>query len=149
MLSFQPSVNSIVMLISTILLSVIDIRERRIPDSILSVVAFVSIVLALVFDRGGLLHRFILSSGAFLAMYLLSVVTKNGLGFGDVKLISVASFNLGLFDTWIMLTVACLSGIAFVSGLRIFKGKTGTKIPFAPFLCLGAFISLFANLPKP
>jgi leader peptidase (prepilin peptidase) / N-methyltransferase len=149
-LLFFPTPNSLSFLLFAILISIVDLRSYRIPDTLLAIAAFVSILLACIFDRSNVLYRFLLSGGSFLLLYLFSLVVTSGLGFGDVKFISIAAFNLGIFDAWVMLTVACLLGIGF-GLLRRLIGKNDparkNKIPFAPFLCLGILASLFANPP--
>ncbi|MGL5206574.1 MAG: prepilin peptidase, partial [Acidaminococcaceae bacterium] len=76
-------------------------------------------------------------------MLLIFILSRGGMGAGDVKL----SFVLGL---WLGLKAAivCLM-LAFVLGgfIGVFLLATGIKqrkdpIPFGPFLCLGAVISL-------
>lgn len=77
-------------------------------------------------------------------MLLIFVLSRGGMGAGDVKL----SFVLGL---WLGLkaSVVCLM-LAFVTGgvIGVLLLATGIKkrrdpIPFGPFLCIGAYISLF------
>ena len=76
-------------------------------------------------------------------MLLIFVLSHGGMGAGDVKL----SFVLGL---WLGLkaSIVCLM-LSFILGgaIGVFLLATGIKqrkdpIPFGPFLCLGAFISL-------
>ena len=76
-------------------------------------------------------------------MLLIFILSRGGMGAGDVKL----SFVLGL---WLGLkaSIVCLM-LAFILGgaIGVLLLATGIKqrkdpIPFGPFLCLGAFISL-------
>ena len=76
-------------------------------------------------------------------MLLIFILSRGGMGAGDVKL----SFILGL---WLGLkaSIVCLM-ISFILGgaIGVFLLATGIKqrkdpIPFGPFLCLGAVISL-------
>jgi prepilin signal peptidase PulO-like enzyme (type II secretory pathway) len=149
-LAFSITPNSALLLSCALIISVIDIRQHRIPDLLLAIASFFSITLALIFDRPGILFRFLLSGGTFLAFTLFSRYIKTDFGFGDVKFISVAAFNLGLFDAWVMLTIGCILGICFALARKILKKAENiraNRIPFAPFLCLGILASLFAKPP--
>ncbi|MDD4085359.1 MAG: prepilin peptidase [Acidaminococcaceae bacterium] len=76
-------------------------------------------------------------------MLLIFVLSRGGMGAGDVKLCFVLGLWLGL-----KASVVCLM-LAFVTGgvIGVLLLATGIKkrrdpIPFGPFLCIGAYISL-------
>ncbi len=150
----QPYLTWALSLCAGILLSAMDIRFRRIPDVILAIWALASIIIAALLFPGGILARFLCSGISFLAMALFQAWKKNGLGFGDVKFIAVAAFNLGPFHTWLMLICAALLALLYYVLfylLYLFIGRRlgwtalrQKRIPFAPFLSLGIFLTLFA-----
>lgn len=76
-------------------------------------------------------------------MLLIFVLSRGGMGAGDVKLCFVLGLWLGL-----KASIVCLM-LSFIFGgvIGVFLLATGIKgrkdpIPFGPFLCLGAYISL-------
>ena len=76
-------------------------------------------------------------------MFLIFVLSRGGMGAGDVKLSFVRGLWLGLKASIVCLMLAFILGGA----IGVFLLATGIKkrkdpIPFGPFLCLGAFISL-------
>ncbi len=76
-------------------------------------------------------------------MLLIFILSRGGMGAGDVKLCFVLGLWLGL-----KASIVCLM-LSFIFGgvIGVFLLATGIKgrkdpIPFGPFLCLGAYISL-------
>jgi leader peptidase (prepilin peptidase)/N-methyltransferase len=88
----------------------------------------------------------IVFGGGFLALmaygyYLLT--KREGMGMGDVKLLAMIGAFLGIegvvYTLLVGSVVGSISGIAF---LLLKKGDSTTKIPFGPFLSLGAVTTL-------
>lgn len=81
-----------------------------------------------------------LAGGLMLIIYLVS---KGGMGAGDVKLSFVLGLLLGIKGAIVCLMFAFVLGGIIGTLLLIFKIKSRKDpIPFGPFLCLGAFVSL-------
>ncbi len=68
----------------------------------------------------------------------------DGLGFGDVKLMLPLGFLSGAWLLPLTVLAAGLSALAFALPAALLRGHDlrGLRIPFGPFLCLGAFVSL-------
>lgn len=135
-----------------IVITFIDLDVQIIPDSItlpgivISLIAG-SLILPDPFMRSSLLGfrdaAIGLASGGFL-FYLIAVLSKGGMGGGDIKMMAM----IGAFSGWksVLLTTFAGSLLGSLVGisLMIFKGKgRKTRIPFGPFLAVGAMISLF------
>ena len=81
-----------------------------------------------------------------IAVASLKILKKEGMGGGDVKLIAM----IGAFLGWekVLLTIFCSSFLGSVWGMGLIlvflalKKKRNEVIPFGPFLCIGALISL-------
>jgi leader peptidase (prepilin peptidase)/N-methyltransferase len=86
---------------------------------------------------------------SFLFYFLLAMYPQ-GMGFGDVKLAGVLGLFLG-FLGWPQLVVGVAS--AFLLGgvigivLLLAHRTRGRKIPFGPWMVLGAWIGIFAGEP--
>ena len=72
---------------------------------------------------------------------------KEGIGVGDMELLAMIGSFLGPIGVWTSLMIGTLSGIACGSGyLVLSKQGKNTRIPFGPFLSLGAIMYvLFKN----
>lgn len=78
------------------------------------------------------------------ATYPETCPDREGMGYGDVKLLAMVGSLCGAKGAVFTLIAACVSGSMVGIPLMIAKGK-GTKyaIPFGPFLSLGALVYLF------
>ena len=92
---------------------------------------------------GGIVHGFIglVIGGGFLL--LIAVLSKGGMGGGDIKLMGMLGFWLG----WKLTIIALFFSFLFGGLISIFLLACKIKnkkdmIPFGPFLCLGTFVSL-------
>lgn len=77
----------------------------------------------------------------------LRMLSKGGLGWGDIKWISAISIWLTSIQILVMVYVSFLTSILYLAGLYITRNTRSRYIPFGPFLCIGAWSSLhFYNL---
>ena len=74
------------------------------------------------------------------------VIPREAMGFGDVKFIAAIGAFLGwqavLFTIFASSVIGCLAGLA---GLFLAKDRSGARIPFGPFLALGAAWWIFGG----
>jgi leader peptidase (prepilin peptidase)/N-methyltransferase len=74
------------------------------------------------------------------------VIPREAMGFGDVKFIACIGAFLGwqavLFTLFSASVIGSLAGVA---GMFLAKDRAGTRIPFGPFLALGAIIWIFGG----
>ncbi len=119
--------------------SLIDLKTQRLPD-VLTGIALIAAV-GLQWPNGSVSLE-VGFAAALVTAVCLSVVRllgeilreRPGLGWGDVKLASVLALWLGLATPW-MLVIASGLGLVVMS---LWRPKTG-RLPFGPFLALGAF----------
>lgn len=86
----------------------------------------------------------LLAGGVF--FYLVALVSKGGMGGGDIKLIAMIGAFLGWKGTFFTILVGALAGS--VVGLSLISiGKKGRKdkVPFGPFLALGAMLYILVG----
>jgi len=83
-------------------------------------------------------------SVGFLLIMIIILVSKGGMGAGDMKLFGVLGIILGWKLTLLTLFIASLVG-AVIGGILMAtkKIKRGQPIPFGPYILLGALISFF------
>lgn len=120
---------------------IIDLEHQIIPDS-LNLTGAILGLLALSFNNITLLSAL---SGALVGgalMLLIAIVTKGGMGGGDVKMVAMMGIFLGINLTILALFVSFVIGgliclLLIVSGIRNRKDF----IPFGPFLASGGFIA--------
>lgn len=77
-------------------------------------------------------------------LYIIAVISKGGMGGGDIKLYGVIGIVLGVKMVLLSFFIATLTGALF-GGIGLFTGKVqkGKPIPFGPFICLGVLLAYF------
>jgi len=143
---FGFSVHSIVfILLATALLivSFIDLQYKIIPDMITLPGIIAGIVASLLITPVGVVSSIIgvvLGGGLF---FLIAVISRGGMGGGDIKLIAMIGAFLGWQAVLITIFLGAFTGA--VAGLTLMLlGKKGRKdmVPFGPFLALGALFAM-------
>ncbi|MFJ7076258.1 prepilin peptidase [Streptomyces sp. NPDC098781] len=134
-----------------VLLALVDLRVRRLPDVLTLPLAGAALgllgVVALVPEHAGDWPTALWASLALGAFYLvLHLINPGGMGFGDVKLALGAGAALGWYgwSTVMLGTFAgFLLGALYGWGLVLLR-RAGRKsaLPFGPFLLGGAFVGL-------
>jgi len=83
------------------------------------------------------------------SMLVLSLVTRGGMGLGDVKLTVGIGFALGLSSVQAVaagLVIGFIAGaIAAIAGMVLRRYSMKSALPFGPFLLIGAWISVLAG----
>lgn len=137
-------------LLSSVLIVVtfIDLKEMIIPDTLVIIILILSILYkALNYFIYGVSHEilsslggFLLAGGLFLAIVVLS---RGGMGGGDVTLIAALGFILGFKYILITIFLSFILGAIISIFLLITKLKTRKDpIPFGPFIVLAFFITV-------
>ncbi|GAI51659.1 unnamed protein product, partial [marine sediment metagenome] len=126
-----------------ILISFIDIKHQIIPNKII----IPSIIIGLIIQNLLFLNNWkewlIFSCGVGLLFLLVSLVYPEGMGMGDVKLAIFLGVLLGK-NIVLAIAIGFIMGGLFSIFLLIFKiKKIKDKIPFAPFLAIGAILAYF------
>jgi leader peptidase (prepilin peptidase)/N-methyltransferase len=76
--------------------------------------------------------------------YLIAVLSRGGMGGGDVKMMAMVGAFLGWKSVLLTTFVGSLVGSVVGIFLMIARGKgRKTKVPFGPFLAIGALVTLF------
>jgi len=79
---------------------------------------------------------------ASLPLFLVAVLSKGGMGGGDIKLMAAAGLFLGWKGVLVAMIVGSLIGaIVSLTLIAMKKKKRKDLIPFGPFLCLGILIA--------
>lgn len=144
---------------ASIALGLIDLDVHRLPDAIVLPsypVALALLALAAADPGGsptwGAFGRAVLGGAILLLLYLaLVLVYPAGMGLGDVKLAGLLGMYLGWVG-WSTLVVgwfaAFLLGGLFAVALVV-RGDAGrrTRIPFGPWMLLGAWLALLVGEP--
>jgi leader peptidase (prepilin peptidase)/N-methyltransferase len=128
-------------------IALIDLECKLIPNAITLPAAVAAVTVGVVLDPGHVPEQLIAGAAAGGFFLLAALARPGGMGMGDVKLAGVLGLYLGRAVAP-ALFCALVSGV-FVGALVIArKGAAegrATKVPFGPFLALGAIVALFVG----
>ena len=134
-----------------IVLAFIDLEHLILPDRLTLGGAVLGLALFPWLPwKGSLVDHLVglaLGPGLLLGLYGLWYLIRRveGLGLGDVKMMAMVGAFLGWRGSLMTLFLGTLSALAVALGFMA-TGRMGlkNKIPFGPFLALGAFVALLA-----
>lgn len=127
-----------------VIIFVSDVKYMLIPNKIL-----------LFFAGLFLLERFFIpltpwwdsllgAASGFTLLLLIAIVSKGGMGGGDIKLFALIGFAVGTKVMLLSFFLATLFGALFgLSGLLLKKVKRGKPIPFGPFIGAGTLTAYY------
>ncbi len=126
----------------------IDFRYRLIPDETHVVILIAGLInLFINLDRWwDFLLGAIIGGGIFYLLGLISLIIlkKEGMGFGDVKLMASLGFMFGIKNILVITLVSFVFGAIIGGALLIIKRKDSDGyIPFGPFIVVAAIIVMF------
>jgi prepilin signal peptidase PulO-like enzyme (type II secretory pathway) len=126
------------------LLALIDLEHKVLPN----VLTVPGIVLGLVFALLGWTSFFWASvlgaAVGFLLMFLIALISRGGMGMGDVKLMAMIGAFLGWKSVfYVLFGASVLGSIGGILYLYLTKQDRKTPIPFGPSLAVAALILYF------
>ena len=131
----------------------IDFKHCIIPDklNLFGIVTGVIYVIALlILGNTALAINHILGGliggGIFLLLALISLLVykQEGMGFGDIKLMTVLGLAFGIKGILVLTLIAFVIGAIVCITLLVSKKKSMKDyIPFGPYICLAAYVLMF------
>ncbi|MCF8002357.1 MAG: prepilin peptidase [Halanaerobiales bacterium] len=133
----------VLLITSLIAVSFIDIKYQIIPNEITFLFIPLGLIFSLIFNHISFINSLlglIIPAGILL---LIALTYKKGMGIGDVKLIGM----IGVFIGWKYALISIFIGALFGSIYGIYmmlidKMTRKTRIPFGPFISLGAVLMI-------
>lgn len=126
------------------IITVSDLLYFIISDKVLIVFFIWFLALQVIFEYRGLVDALTGSLLGFLFLLLLAILSKGGIGGGDIKLMGVLGLVLGIQGAYLTLMIASVVGVlAAIVGLVTKKYNRKTAIPFGPYLAVGALVTFY------
>jgi len=130
---------------------VVDLEQGLILNKVVYPAVAVSLLFAVFIPQPWIIQaniqgiaNFAIGGGiGFGMLFLIALVSRGGMGWGDVKLAALIGFSTGFPLVFVALVMAAIMG-GIVSVLLVLLRKKGRKeaIPFGPFLVTATFITL-------
>lgn len=136
------------LLVTLLLVAVIDLKWKLIPNGINLTLLFSQLIACLTFARTSVnIWNFVISLVILLVLMFISKMSNEQIGMGDVKLITIVNLVYGLNFTMYSMIFSLLAMLLFCIPLLIMKKiKMKSQIPFAPFYTLGTAVYIIMNL---
>jgi leader peptidase (prepilin peptidase)/N-methyltransferase len=131
-----------------VVLSAIDIEQRRVPNRIVVPAALVALVARVAVDPGRWWVWVAAGCGAAAGFFVLAILRPGGLGMGDVKLVLLVGAVLGgaIVPALLIGTLAA-AGWGIVLLARHGREAGCRTIAYVPFLAAGAIVALLVLRP--
>jgi len=119
-----------------------DFAYYKIPNKVLIPGIVVLFVLRLITHPLGLWTYLIGAVGGFVILYGIALVSKGGMGFGDVKLFFFVGLYVGFENMILTMILASCLGLVYGLALRL-RGKLARRqrIAFGPFIALACVLA--------
>lgn len=127
-----------------VIINVSDIAYMLIPDKILLFFLPLLIVGRILSPLEPWWDSIVGAALGFSLLLLIAIISKGGMGGGDIKLFLLIGLVLGTFDTLLTLFLASVIGM-FVGGIVLWVRRQGRKtpVPFGPSIAIAAIIVYF------
>jgi len=126
-----------------IVISIVDIKKREIPNGFIMIIGIIG-VMAMVFqDHLTFANRLLGFFCISLPLLIIAMIKPNAFGGGDIKLMAVCGFYLGVIPAILSFFIAVMVGGIYGVWLLIKKNGREKEFAFGPFLCGGIGIVLF------
>jgi leader peptidase (prepilin peptidase)/N-methyltransferase len=125
-----------------IIVTAIDLQTMMIPDFAVIMTAIGGILWAITNDQ---VFLSLISAGIGFGIFLIiHLISKQGMGFGDVEYLAALALYLVPFSLVWAILMASIAAIIFSLPMLITrKANRKTRVPFGPFLALGVSIAIF------
>lgn len=131
-----------------------DVVKKIIPNRLIISMIVIRIII-LCFEivfRNDIIRQIVIKSAigmvvTFLILMIFSLISKGGLGMGDVKLISVIGFYCGIYlvINSLMISLLLCTVISVIS-IIMKKRKLKDKIAFGPYIFIGVILSILLGV---
>jgi leader peptidase (prepilin peptidase)/N-methyltransferase len=136
----------LVLVRAAVLLTVIDVRHRLIPNAELvpavgAGAVFLTLAAALTGEWADLLRAFLAAAVLFAVYLVLALISPRSLGMGDVKLAGLLGMYLGWLG-WSAVLVGAAAGFVVQALVALVLLGLRSALPFGPAMLLGAALAV-------
>ena len=135
----------VLLLISlVVIVTISDLYKMLIPNQVLLFFTLVTIVVRFFIPMLPWWDAYAGALLGFVILFLIAIVSKGGMGGGDIKYFGVLGFFLGMKGIVLTLVLAAFLGAIFgLVFMMLKKIQRKQPMPFAPFIGTAALISYF------
>lgn len=129
-----------------VIIFISDFKYMLIPDKILLVFIGIFLVERIFLPLSPWWDSAAGAAVGFTLLLLIAIISKGGMGGGDIKLFALIGFVLGVKLVLLSFFLATLFGALFgLIGMLLGKVKKGKPMPFGPYIALGTMAAYFRS----
>lgn len=91
------------------------------------------------------LYYFISLFLSFIILVIIAFIIEGGIGGGDIKLLTVISFYIGILNWLTMFAIALIIALIIIGIIYLIKKEVMKNIVFAPYILIGYLSILLLN----
>ena len=127
-----------------VIIFVTDVHYMIIPDKVLAVFTIIFLIERCLFPLTPWWDSIAGASAGFVLLLLIAMISKGGMGGGDIKLFAVIGLALGAKLVLLSFFFSTFYGAFFGAfGMLIGKVKKGKPMPFGPYIAIGTITAYF------
>lgn len=148
-IGLQPELIVALTLVSLfMIITVSDLKYMVIPDKVLLFFSTLFIIERIFIPLNPWWDSLAGALTGFCLLLLIAIISKGGMGGGDIKLFAVIGFVVGVKVMLFSFFLATLFGaVAGITGLILGVFKKGQPIAFGPYIVLGTLAAYFYHQP--
>lgn len=126
-------------IILLVIVSIYDLITKKIPNEFVLILLFLAIInlLSNNFTLRKIIEHTLYTIIFTFLLIIIRKITYNGIGFGDIKLLSTTTLYYGIINSFFALFIASILGILFILCTKKKNQNFSVKLSFAPFICFG------------
>jgi leader peptidase (prepilin peptidase)/N-methyltransferase len=126
-----------------ILLLLTDLAYGVIPNVVVYPTAILALIISIFLPGTGIVNAAIGGGIGFILFLLIVIISRGGMGWGDVKMAALAGLVTGFPQVFLALFLAVVAGGLAAAALLLLRiKKRRESIPFGPFLSLATIATL-------
>jgi leader peptidase (prepilin peptidase) / N-methyltransferase len=127
-----------------VIITVSDLAYTLIPDKILLFFSAIFIIERVLVPLEPWWYSLLGAAVGFSLLLFISIVSKGGMGGGDIKLYAVIGFAIGTKLMLLSFFIATLIGAIFgIIGILLRMLERKKPVPFGPFIAIGTLLAYF------
>jgi leader peptidase (prepilin peptidase)/N-methyltransferase len=141
-----PAIGVSLLVVALLICTATDLLRYRVPNAVTYPGILLALAAAALMPGTGLKDAVLAAVTAGGAFLFLAILTRGGMGLGDVKLATLIGAGLGLQTSYQALFVGVFAaGMILLLFLAFGVVSRKQAIPYAPFLALGALAMMFLH----
>ena len=143
----SSTIEIILMISACIVISVVDIVTRKIPNELILFLLILGAVFIFINNQIATINLNLIGFVVGFGLFYLPAMIGRGAGWGDVKFAAIVGFCLGIYNFFAAMVIMGVLVVPYMMYILFTgKGNLKTKIAYGPFMASGFVIVLLLSM---